>query len=651
MKPINKHALLSLAVMALASTILAFPACDDDGGKKKSKIDVNLTILQTTDMHNRVAGYGVHNEYSPGTTGNDDVLGGFARLATKTNEIRDAQETQTIPIPVLLLDSGDYTMGTVYDLLWDSDPSPFAYLQYMDYDATTLGNHEFDYNPQRLADMITAAKGATDPFTVPIVASNIVFDGADPDDNVLAALYGAGQTIVPTLVLDQSNGIKVGIIGLLGKTADEYAPNAVPVTFNSDYEDAAVQTAIQGVVDGLRNDDEVDIVVALSHSGIHSLSTTPAGDDITLAENISGIDIILSGHDHEKTSRIYSVRNTVDTSHTTSIVCAGSYTRNLLQLDLEVDTINNRVSGARLTNHTIDDTIEGDDAVTAMVTSWDADANTILESISEPAYTVTGNIATTVPALSGPSSPGDNGLGKLIADSFRYVGTDTGASELTFAGCATGTIRNSFAAGQDISFADLFAMLPLGITWMDDQTPLLPGYPLLKVYLTGAEIWDVCQFNAKIIQFFTLAPSYGEYFVSLSGLQYTYNASYTVTAVNSYAYDDYDCNGSVTAVGDNTTLYPIVIDSYVMAMLLSESIQDLLHGTLVGPLYIDPKLSDGTTLIDESNMDQARLDRDAVTLGVQEYQAWRAFVEYLEDELGGSITTAAYGPGPERINP
>jgi len=175
MKPINKHALLSLAVMALVSTLLAFPACDDDGGKKKSKIDVNLTILQTTDMHNRVAGYGVHNDYSPDVLNNDDVVGGFARLATKTDQIRDAQTALTVPVPVLLLDSGDYTMGTVYDLLWDSDPAPFAYLQYMNYDATTLGNHEFDYNPQRLAAMINAAKLSTDPFTVPIVASNIIF--------------------------------------------------------------------------------------------------------------------------------------------------------------------------------------------------------------------------------------------------------------------------------------------------------------------------------------------------------------------------------------------------------------------------------------------------------------------------------------------
>jgi len=462
-------------------------------------------------------------------------------------------------------------------------------------------------------------------------------------------------------VLDQSNGIKVGIIGLLGKTADEYAPNAVPVTFHSNYDPTDTDNggdvdvaAIQAVVDGLRNTDEVDIVVALSHSGINSLSTTPAGDDITLAENISGIDIILSGHDHEKTSRIYTVRNTVDTSHVTSIVCAGSYTRNLLQLDLEVDTDNNKVTGARLTNHTIDDTIEGDDAVTAMVAAWDTDVNTILDS----EYTVIGDIATTEPALSGPSSPGDNGLGKLIADSFRYVGTDTGASERTFAGCATGTIRNSFAAGQDISFADLFATLPLGMTWMGDQTPLLPGYPLLKVYLTATEIFYVCQFNATIIgAAMTGNTAYNEYFISLSGLQYTYGYVPTpqphmeVSAVNMYEWNDFDCDeseGEVTALAPGETLYPIIIDSYVMAMLLSDSIQGLL--TDMG-LSIQPKLSNGDP-IDYANMQNARLDRDGVAGDpVEEYQAWRAFAEYLEDALSGSITTEAYGPGPSRINP
>ena len=621
-------------VIVLACGLFAFTGCSEDDDNDRG-IRVNLTILQTTDMHDRVAGYGQHTSYSPDTLNDDSVLGGFARMAAKTDEIRDAQTASNIP--VLLLDSGDYTMGTVYDLLWDSDPAPFAYLQYMEYDAVTLGNHEFDYNPGRLATMITAAQSQTESFEVPIVASNMVFDGTDGDDDALEALQTSGD-IVTKLVKDLDNGIKVGIIGLLGKTADEYVPSAAPVTFNSDYAEAAEAAAVQAVVDELRDTDGVDIVIALSHSGLTDVTpSAPAGDDVTLAENVSGIDIILSGHEHKMTGSIVSVTNTT-TGHVSRIVCAGAYTRNLAQLDLEVSMTQNSVAGARLTNHTIDDTILGDTDVNTMVADWDAAINAM--SLD---YDVEDTVATTVPALSG-SSPGENGLGSLIADAFRYVGT-SGAT--TFGGCANGTIRNSFAAGQDISFADLFALQPLGMTWMGDQTTLMPGYPLLKVYVYGDEVWDICGFNAKIIQYYTALPSYSEYFVNLSGLQYTYNTSYAVTDVNAYAYDDYACTGSVSDIDDDeSTLYPMIIDSYVMSMLLSDSIQSIL--TAMG-FSIEPKLLDETP-IDEDNMDDARLEQVAGG-DVDEYQCWQAFADYLTDELSGTIPNDPYGSDLGRINP
>jgi len=621
-------------VIVFAFGFFAFTGCSEDGDDDNGK-NLQVTILQTTDMHNRVTGYGQHTLYSPDGLDNDSVLGGFARLATKTNEIRDAQTADDIP--VLLLDSGDYTMGTVYDLLWDTDPAPFAYLQHMQYDAVTLGNHEFDYNPQRLADMITTAQG--EGFDIPIVASNMVFDDTDTEDDDLEALQTSGD-IVTTFIKTLDNGLIVGIVGLLGETADDYAPNAVPVTFNSDYSDTDVQAAIQATVNTLRSQSHV--VVALSHSGLTDVTpSAPAGDDVTLAENISGIDIILSGHEHKRTDSVVSVTNTT-TGHVTRIVCAGAYTRNLLQVDFTVNTKSRSiVSDVTLTNHTIDDTIVGDTDVNDMVDTWDTAINAM--SLD---YDIEDTVATTTPALSS-SSPGENGLGSLIADSFRYVGTS--GTEQTFGGCANGTIRNSFTATQAISFADLFALLPLGMTSETDQDPLLPGYPLLKIYVYGDEVWDICGFNAKIIQYYAYLPSYSEYFVSLSGLQYTYDTSYAVTDVNAYAYDDYDCTGTASTdiLDDESTLYPMIIDSYVMAMLLSDSIQTLLGNM---GFSIVPKLSD-ETVITEDNMGLARLDSDGVTIGTQEYQCWQAFADYLSVELGGTIPNDPYGSDLGRINP
>ena len=78
--------------------------------------------------------------------------------------------------------------------------------------------------------------------------------------------------IQPNLVMDLPNGLRVGLLGLMGETADSYAPTAPPVTFNHDY------TYIQGMVDDLRDNEMVDLVILLSHGGVDLDGT---GDDIT----------------------------------------------------------------------------------------------------------------------------------------------------------------------------------------------------------------------------------------------------------------------------------------------------------------------------------------------------------------------------------
>ena len=76
---------------------------------------------------------------------------------------------------MLLCDSGDFTMGTVYTMTLPS-PSPlsFMFISMMQYDAITIGNHETDLGPNALAGFINLAKTNTSaPFTTPILASNM----------------------------------------------------------------------------------------------------------------------------------------------------------------------------------------------------------------------------------------------------------------------------------------------------------------------------------------------------------------------------------------------------------------------------------------------------------------------------------------------
>jgi len=611
----------------VASMLLPGCSCNDSDNSKKEKI----TLLQTTDMHDIVSPKG--------------GIGGFARLATKIKEIR--AENEEDGVPVLLIDSGDFTMGSVYDLLWDTDPAPFKFLQAMDYDAITFGNHEYDYNPERLGIMLN--KAIDQGFDIPVVLTNTEFDGSTgtADDALEALASGASPKILTTYTKELDNGIKVGFIGLVGKTADDYAPNATPVTFKSDYSNTEVIEEIQSAVDSLR--ETCDIIIALSHSGVTGTDTdTPGGDDVTLAENVSGINIIASGHEHETTDEVISVTNET-TGHKTYIVCAGSYTTNLLELEFYVNKKKKSVSDLEITNHAISSSVAEDSEIKNMISGtsgFNTQINTILTAASLPSISDTvGSIAFD---LQLPEDPEESGIGNLIADAFRWAGSD--GSTVTFGACANGIIRNYYTGGSSILFSDLFSTLPLGMTLETDQDPLYPGYTLHKVKVTGAEIWDICQFIAKIKQFNLAA--YNPYFCNLSGLKFTYGSDYAVTAVQYFGAADYKCTSATAgSIADNgATFYPIIVDSYVLAMLLSDSIQGLLD--LFG-LSIKPKLSDDSTLVTTANMNQTRLDIDTGTGGIQEYQTWRSLYNYMDDAttgLNGTIPASPYGSAtPLRI--
>ena len=603
---------------------------------------VRMTLLQTTDMHDTVSGVGSYNDYTPGSTGDDTVQGGWARLAAKINQVKiDRLLSGAL---VLLVDSGDYNMGTAYDMLWNTDPAPFRFINTMGYDLITLGNHEFDYGPKKLALMINRARASAGGFSIPIIATNTVFDGiAGTDDDDLQALSGS-VIINDYYVKTYSNGLKVGVIGLMGKTADAYAPNAPPVTFKSDYENADVKAFIQGKVDALRNTEGVHVVIALSHSGVIDPNGTPSGDDIKLAENITGIDIIASGHEHRMTNTVIPI---VNGSHTSYIICAGANGTNLAQLDFRVNMTQKRLDEApTLTNHTINDTILGNVLINSMVQNMNDTINAILALLPPPLNTSLETIvATSSLALDDPGSAREFGLGNLLADSVRYVGTE--ASIPTIGAFANGVIRGTFQENQQIAFADLFAIVPLGITTDDTQDPLLPGYPLLKVYLNGNEVRDLCKFDATIMVYQLLFPQYIAYFSSISGLKCTYTGT-TVNDARAYAWNDYTCSGPTTSIPTGTTpLYPVIIDKYTMDMLLTPSIQGLLTGLGIS---LQPKLSGGT-VIDASNLMEARLDRDTGTAAIEEYYAWSAALKFFTEPggLNGTIPVSPYDLSERRL--
>lgn len=139
----------------------------------------SFTILHTNDWQSRLLGVGPSNEYSPASTGDDDTVGGVARLATLLEQRRAAAGEQ----PVLLLDGGDFSMGTLFHTVTREIGGELRLMSELSYDAATLGNHEFDFRSAGLAAMISSAHTLKGDALMPLLSSNLGFDPQRSEDD------------------------------------------------------------------------------------------------------------------------------------------------------------------------------------------------------------------------------------------------------------------------------------------------------------------------------------------------------------------------------------------------------------------------------------------------------------------------------------
>lgn len=105
-----------------------------------------FTILHINDLHSNLIGVGPASEYSPATVNDDMTIGGIERIATLIALRRKAREIEG---PVLVLDIGDATIGTAFGGASQETGAEFQCLALAGFDATTFGNHDFDFGPAR----------------------------------------------------------------------------------------------------------------------------------------------------------------------------------------------------------------------------------------------------------------------------------------------------------------------------------------------------------------------------------------------------------------------------------------------------------------------------------------------------------------------
>jgi len=451
-----------------------------------------FTILHTNDMHSSLLGVAPSSDYSPCTPGADATRGGFARLAGAIASRRAARTAQG---PVLVLDAGDYSMGTAFGAATRETGVELRLMGMMGCDATTFGNHDFDLGADGLGRSICVASEAGG---VPVVlAANTTFPGDDPTLARLQRLADS-RVIRPYLVIERG-GIRFGIFGVIGKEALFYTlPGAAVFT------DAIA--AAQEMVDVLRAREKVDVVIALSHGGVErgKDGRYTDGDDVRLARTVPGIDVVIGGHSHTP------LREAIIVNGRTPVVQAGTQSEYLGELVVTLDGAGLTVDSCRL--HPIDAAVPGDPAVQdAIGTFRPLVTEAVFASrgyrMDQPLAIVPCDLPNTFTDLEAGTP-----LANLVTDAFRS------ATRADIGFTANGMLRAALKRGKSgvQTVYDVFTVAPLGAGIIDDT----PGSALVTAYFTGLELKSLLEF--LLIE----NPAHpGEFFPRVSGMRFRYDRS------------------------------------------------------------------------------------------------------------------------------
>lgn len=230
---------------------------------------VIVSILHTNDLHS-------HVEPFSDTTARYDGKGGLARISGIIKNIRDKNPN------TLVFDAGDSFQGTPYFNYFGGE---FIYklMSAAGYDATTIGNHEFDNGLKGLHDSLPAAK-------FPVITSNYDFS-----DTILAGKF-------PRWKIYRKSGIKIGVYGV-GIELDGLVS---PLQFENTIYIDPIKTALE-MENFLKNEKECDLVVCLSHLGLRYRDNKVS--DVILAAETHHTDLIIGGHTHTFLEEPLTIKN------------------------------------------------------------------------------------------------------------------------------------------------------------------------------------------------------------------------------------------------------------------------------------------------------------------------------------------------------
>lgn len=545
-----------------------------------------ITILHSNDLHSRLTGFAPEAAYTPLSVNDDKTRSGFARIATIIRNEKSTNRSGT-----LVLDAGDFLMGTLFTPLEPDEGFQLRLMKKMGYDFMALGNHEYDYGPGQLARII---KTSADKGDIPVLlAGNAVISNDNPADDKLGELF-AGGLLKHTAIVDK-DGIRIGLFSILGKDADGVAPNAAPVTFAKQ-----VKTANE-LVRQLRSEG-CTFIICVSHSGINKNKKGEwEGEDFELARKVRGINIIIGGHSHSKLDKPIIVNNV-------PIVQTGEFGQNIGKAEFIVRGGLPEFSSYKLIP--VDDAIPGDPGIESMISAEKAVAESRFlkplglswnTPVAESAFMIEGNDVGNLI---------ESNLGPLVADAIHYYVNSRSPKGTDLSMVAAGMLFDKIVPGIQ-SPPDLFRVMSLG-----SGSDGIPGYALSRLYVTGRELKNILE----ILQ--VAWKSSPDNYCYYSGIKVDYDPEKgllkKISRIQVIGRDgkarDVDFSKK------NLTLYSVTANSYMLQFI------GIIKKSSFGLINVVPKDAGGKPVKD---MKLAVIDMDETKTGLQEGKEWLALISYL----------------------
>lgn len=556
-------------LIAVLIMVSAFITASADENKE-------VTVLFTHDLH---------SHFLPSKAEDGGEFGGYARLLTAINEQKEKYPD------AILVDGGDFSMGSLFQTCFATDALELRLMGQMGFDVTTLGNHEFDYLPEGLSSMLNTSVESKDKL--PQIVNSNYLPPAKGEAGYNEEIYSAFENYgVKDYTIIERGGVYFAVFGIFGIDSDDCAPNSGMIL--EDASQVAQETVNTAIKDCKEKYGAEPVVVCLSHSGTEN----GKGEDYELAENVEGIDLIVSAHTHTTFSEPVKVNDTY-------IVSAGEYGKNLGVVNMSFDG-----DSADVTDYTlvpIDENVEEDAEIAKKVQEYkeQVDANYLAKYGVSFDEIIVDNPFEFESVDEVYATQHDSDLGNLFADAYKSEVEKATGQPVDVALTAAGVIRETLPQGK-VTTSDIFNAASLGVGTEGE---------LVKVYISGKELKAALEVDASVQPIMKSAQLF------FSGVEYSFNTNRMIFNKIDKAYLVRNDGTREEIVDDK--IYSVVTGMYVGQMLGSVKEKSF------GLLSIIPKDINGNPLEADELVNHVVYNGDAPL------KEWYAITAYLKAMNGG----------------